>query len=56
MIQIAELAVLYDLEPPILINITRSNHTTITDLESIRAIKRNMIFGDVQTFHQLYDL
>ena len=34
--QAAELAVLYDSER---INLTRSNHTTVTGLEVIRAIK-----------------
>ena len=29
MTQVAELAALYDFEPPMLIDITRSNHTTI---------------------------
>ena len=37
--KVAELAVLYDFEPTRCIGITRSNHTTLTYLKVIRAIK-----------------
>ena len=57
--QVAGLAVLYDFEPPIRINISRSNHTT----NRFRSYQGNTmkyfmssLVIDIQTFHNFMSL